>query len=348
MPNSYLKKLEQQMDDYFDDENRNKYIFTCPSKTFLMGEYGALKNGPALLVNTAPRFRMEFSQNHENENSVMPLWDERDPLYKYYVENEDALSDFAQDYMDPYEGKGGFGSSSAQWIFFYSFLNQFQKPLKYLFDKTQNVSQVIEKLSAEDFDFFMKMILKYRTYSEAKFPPSGYDLVSQMIGGITYINASKKALKKLEWSFKNLGFALIKNTEKVETHFHLKYIEDIDEKSITKAVEKGLLALETKNPEKFIESVKDNYKALMDQNFVGEQALAKIEKLQKAPGVLAAKGCGALGNDVFFAVINKKEEDQFKQWVLSEKQNLIATESDISTGLEVEADFSKEIISTLN
>ena len=119
------------MAEFLDSENRNKYIFSCPSKTFLMGEYGALKNAPALLVSTSPRFKMEFRQNIENEHSLVPFWEEGDPLLKFYMENEDALMDFHQEYEDPYDGKGGFGASSAQWVFFYSFIHQYQKPLKF-------------------------------------------------------------------------------------------------------------------------------------------------------------------------------------------------------------------------
>lgn len=31
---------------------------SAPSKTFLVGEYAVLRGGPALLLNTSPRFRL--------------------------------------------------------------------------------------------------------------------------------------------------------------------------------------------------------------------------------------------------------------------------------------------------
>lgn len=55
-----------------------------PSKTFLVGEYGALSKGPALLLNTLPLFQFQNGQ-----------------------------------FSDPHQQKGGFGASSAQWLCHY-------------------------------------------------------------------------------------------------------------------------------------------------------------------------------------------------------------------------------------
>jgi mevalonate kinase len=54
----------------------------CPSKTFLLGEYAVLNDGPAILLATEPYF--------EWENNI---------------------------FKDPYQKKGGFGASGAKFVF---------------------------------------------------------------------------------------------------------------------------------------------------------------------------------------------------------------------------------------
>jgi len=59
------------------------FRLSVPSKTFLIGEYVALEGGPALLLNTTPRFGLEV----QKDNKV---------------------------FRDPHRSRGGFGASGAE------------------------------------------------------------------------------------------------------------------------------------------------------------------------------------------------------------------------------------------
>ena len=70
------------------------FSLSVPSKTFFTGEYLALLDGPAIILNTKPRFENKFELNIEKEFYVNPIEDEENPLHKYWLENEDFLLDF--------------------------------------------------------------------------------------------------------------------------------------------------------------------------------------------------------------------------------------------------------------
>lgn len=312
------------------------FTLSVPSKTFFAGEYLALLDGPAILLNTKPRFENKFELNIEREFYVNPIENEEDPLHKYWMENEDFLLDFDYDFIDPYMGQGGFGASSAQWAAFYAFVNQYHASMGFFFDKTKNENDFAKNL---DFDFINTFLKKYRSFSENKFPPSGYDVISQWVGKVSYIDVKNKVVKKFDWPFDDLSFVLIKSSEKIATHSHLKDLSQIPEKELRACVAKTLKAFETKNQDLLIEGINDNFKALKKVKLVAPQALESIDKISKNENVLAVKGCGALGADVFCVLLKSENIPQFLSFCSSEGLNPISTENELSHGIEVKSDM---------
>ena len=49
--------------------NPDFFEISCPAKTFVLGEYGVLDGGPAVLINTEPRFRCLVSRASRAKNS---------------------------------------------------------------------------------------------------------------------------------------------------------------------------------------------------------------------------------------------------------------------------------------
>ncbi|MES2769782.1 MAG: hypothetical protein V4596_11615 [Bdellovibrionota bacterium] len=316
------------------------FDLSVPSKTFFTGEYLALLDGPAILLNTKPRFQNKFELNIEKEFYTNPIEDEEHPLHKYWMENEDFLLDFDYDFIDPYQGKGGFGASSAQWAAFYAFVNQYHPSMSYFFDKTKNENDFTKNI---DFDFVSTFLKKYRSISNAqtksKFPPSGYDVLSQWVGKVAYIDIQNKVIKRFDWPFDGLSFVLIKSQEKIATHEHLKDLNQIPEKGLRSCVAKTLKAFETKSQALLIEGIQENYEVLKSADLVAPQALKTLEKISKHEFVLAAKGCGALGADVFCALVKSENLPQFLSYGASENMRLVAAEDDLSHGIEVKTDF---------
>lgn len=325
------------------------FTVSVPSKTFFTGEYLALLDGPAILLNTSPRFENKFELNTEREFYVNPIEDEENPLHQYWMENEDFLLDFDYDFIDPFQGKGGFGASSAQWAAFYAFVNQYHKTMSYFFDKTKNENDFAKNA---DFDFIQSFLDKYRGLSNKgsknKFPPSGYDVISQWTGKVTYIDIKNKVLKKFDWPFNDLSFVLIKSAEKIPTHQHLKSLKQIPEEELRACVSKALKAFETKDQKLLIQSINENFKALKEAELVAPQALKNIEKIANYEHVLAVKGCGALGADVFCALIKTENLPQFISFGRAENLNMVASEKDLSHGIEIASDFNPSELDSAN
>jgi mevalonate kinase len=316
----------------------SSFNVSVPSKTFLTGEYLSLLDGPAILLNTQPRFHNKFELNTEKEYYYNAIEDETNPLHHYWNENEDFLADFDSKFMDPFYGKGGFGASSAHWATFYAFVNQYHPSMSLFFDKTKNENDFTKNI---DFTFVENFLKKYRSYSKSNFPPSGYDVISQWIGKVAYIDVQNKILKKFDWPFNGLSFVLIKSNEKIATHEHLKNLgkDQIPEKLLRECVAKNLKAFETKSQALLIEGIYDNFEILRDAKLVAPEALKTLDKLHNHEYVLAAKGCGALGADVFCVLIKTENLPQFVSYGASENMNLIADERSLSHGIEVTTDF---------
>jgi len=73
-----------------------------------------------------------------------------------------------------------------------------------------------------------------------------------------------------------------------------------------------------------IESINENFKALKKAKLVAPQALKTIEKLASHEDVLAVKGCGALGADVFCVLVKNEKLPQFISYGRSENLNMVA------------------------
>src|SRR5262249_128237 len=102
-----------------------KLQLTVPSKTYLVGEYLSLQGGPALLLNTAPRFKLTVNEKTAGDNhAFFPV---ESPAGKYLKKYQKFFKKFSLTFHDPYDGKGGFGASSAQFCLLAAFKNYYQK-----------------------------------------------------------------------------------------------------------------------------------------------------------------------------------------------------------------------------
>ncbi|WP_229776915.1 hypothetical protein, partial [Alicyclobacillus cellulosilyticus] len=83
-------------------------VWSIPAKTFLLGEYAVLANGPALILTTSPCFKISMVA----ESSLSGIHPES-PAGKYWTNCKQAKG---LSFYDPYHGLGGMGASSAQFI----------------------------------------------------------------------------------------------------------------------------------------------------------------------------------------------------------------------------------------
>jgi mevalonate kinase len=139
-----------------------------PSKTFMLGEYAALYDLPAIILNSSPYFVVEvigsfdnYSKDPSCRDSFSPSMDSADSSSNIHPAS--PAGRFLQDkaislkFTDPHQGSGGFGASSAQFVG------------AYLAAGYKDTAELLE------------LYYKY-AWSGLGLRPSGYDVLAQFAG----------------------------------------------------------------------------------------------------------------------------------------------------------------------
>ena len=268
--------------------------FFIPSKTFLVGEYLALKGGPAILALTNPTFSIDESK-HLHPDCMAA---------RYWFSKTQKKCDWGL--KDPYFGKGGLGASSAEFLLAYY-------QLEGHFDNHQHLYETY--LAFSDTSAVQK--------------PSGYDVIAQTAQGLSVVESLPLRCQSYTWPFAEMGLILIHTGKKLKTHAHLQQALDVSNwKKMANGCEKAIFGLEHQHVDAWIEGMRLFGECLAEAHFVASHTQQTLEIIKKEP-ILAAKGCGAMGSDVILVLVEK-----FRQHTLIEKwqqQNLdiLATDDDL-------------------
>lgn len=265
-----------------------------PSKTFLVGEYLALKGGPAILILTNPAFSIDDSQHLHPDCMAARYWFSKTQKKCHWG------------LKDPYLGKGGLGASSAEFLLAYY---QLEGP----FDNLQHLYET------------------YLTFSDirAAQKPSGYDVVAQTAQGLSVVESLPLRCQSYPWPFTELGFILIHSGKKLKTHAHLEQALVISNwKKMAMASEKAVFALEHQHADAWIEGVSLYGDSLAEAGFVAPHTQLMLESIKKEP-ILTAKGCGAMGSDVILVLMEKcKQLALIEKWQ-QQDLDILATDADL-------------------
>lgn len=248
-----------------------------PAKTFLVGEYAVLDPRGQALVLT-----------HEPCFEVRPAITKKrfhpeSPAGLYQSRHARAQSQF--EFLDPFAGLGGFGASTAE------FLAVQEKPW-----------------SKETF-------LEYRELTGGR--PSGADLGAQMLEGIVLSEPGRAEFTSYDWPFEEMSLLWFRTQGKVKTHEHLNALKEANLSVLADLSEKCIEAFLAHMPEPFLENVNAFAGALNQMNLQNEGATLLRARFMKTRGVLAAKGCGALGADVFLVLCEKAAKRQIQSEIES-------------------------------
>jgi mevalonate kinase len=256
-----------------------------PGKTFLVGEYAVLVGGRALGVATEPYFQTEFDDQHMtsvHENSAAGLLLKSIGLTK--MEINSVVSSY---------GVGGFGQSTAEFIatwFHNHTIRDSDVPtfLKNIFNQYRDLFDIHPDLQ--------------------KIKPSGADLITQLMGKITYFDPEVIHSKSLNWAFPEIDFDIISTGVKVATHEHLATLDLKSLEPLCDLSENVLSAYLSINQEQFLDSMNEWSLKLIDLGLQHNHSLDLKQLLEKCPEVMLAKPNGALGADtitVFYKSANK-------------------------------------------
>lgn len=286
---------------------RENKVF-LPGKVFLFGEYSVLHSGPAILATHPPFFTLEASDTEprSQKNPFPPA----SPAGQLWDSDRDFFSSYHFDFQDPYKGAGGFGRSSAEF------------GALFLFRAEKNQCGLSRASAAwEARDTFRNL-----TISEGA-KPSGVDLLAQVVhrprGKLLSVDPGQKTLQDLSGLPKDLALFLVHSGRKQPTHTHLASLNPLSAAAlstldgITRAAERLLHGRESfgvdslERAQSLGELLSAYGDSLASIGLAAESTSQDIKKIRKLTGVLGAKGCGALGVDVYAIAVYRSDTQRF-------------------------------------
>ncbi|MFA6303793.1 MAG: hypothetical protein WC627_11785 [Legionella sp.] len=274
-----------------------------PAKTFLVGEYAAVAGASALILTTTPYFELALTSapglaGIHNASPAGCFWQDQNL--------EQGLV-----WSDPYQGIGGMGASSAQFLGAY-------------------LAACSIKSTAPILDDLLTSYYHY-AWSGLGLRPSAYDLIAQAQGACVFINKQQELITTYSWPFTDLSFLLIHSGTKLATHDHLKETNlpnKINE--LSEISESALQAIEAVNSALLIDAVNNYHQKLLELAKVAPHSVQLIEQLKSSPHVLAIKGCGAMGADVLLVLCKKQNKLALIKELGTINLRLLATEEQLS------------------
>lgn len=294
---------------------------TVPSKTFLLGEYLALYGGEVLIVTTQSKFSMQVSKAITPKISGIGA---NSPAQRFINQCFTALQPLQIVFKDPYQGRGGLGASSAQYLLSYA-LHHYLTQKNLLSPLTHNIGDLISC---------------YQSHNEENLilPPSGADLIAQLMGQICYYHKKTGQFKTYNWPFTELGFYLLKTNFKIATYKHLQTLKSFPHQPFEICMKAAMDAFKDSDAKKFSAKVNDYAQLLEDEGFVTNSTSRLLNTIRSKSGVIAAKGCGAMGADVILVLCKNKCRHIVTTWASEHGLTLIGDESEVAqSGLDIEA-----------
>ena len=289
----------------------NPVEISCPAKTFILGEYGVLDGGPAILINTAPRFQCAFSKN--TQATALPSFPKKSPVSQWVLSHREDFKGLSLKWTDPFEGKGGMGFSSAQFNMLYTYSLM-----------CQGLS--LDQISPQKL---------WRVYREMEFEgwvPSGADVVSQWVGGVCLFQQNPLRVRTLTLSLPSIECLIARTGQRLNTHEHLKNLKLKDVSELKDLANEGVKAFEHHDEDTFLKIVNNYGLALGAQGFVTESTKRVLEDLKGVPEIKAVKGCGAMGAEVIIVFYKSEDEKNLKEKLSS--LEILADSSQITYGAE--------------
>lgn len=246
-----------------------------PSKTFLLGEYAVLQGGPAMLVTHGPQFESDVQAK-----SPKPAFVSTAPAG--LLAKKLGVDTHRIQFTDPFAAQGGFGRSSAEFLA--------------VLASSKNKSGFTEKECWEARDLYISLAAG-----------SGVDVLVQAFGCgegpmLVGVDIRGKKLNPLPMPTLGVQLTLLHTGKKLPTHEHLKKAQPPDVESLAPIVIAGEAALKQKDKQKFAQALLDYGKVLAGAGLQADHSRDAVLGAMALPGVLAAKGCGAMGADVIAVV----------------------------------------------
>jgi hypothetical protein len=230
-----------------------------------------LKGGPGLMLGHGPYFRAELNPgvglSPFHPESPAGLWLKQHPFAGQI------------EFHDPHRGAGGFGGSGAEFLTAW-------------FAGRALPSTWEERARAA-----------HEAWESARiFPGSGSDILTQAFGVnfdqpfLVGLETTTGSVDKIELRL-GLTLSLFHTGRKLNTHGHIRDLPILPLDELSSHVMSAEDAIESRDAEGFAEAMNKFGHTLANLGLLAPHSAIALANLPKA-GVLAAKGCGAMGADV--------------------------------------------------
>jgi mevalonate kinase len=277
-------------------------ICRIPGKTFILGEYAVLNSAPAMVFCHAPYF--EFFIRDQIERGYVRWADFFHPDSPAGIISSQMNLNSQNLFIrcDHQYGHGGFGLSTAEFLVAYQ------------------VAQMVSKISSQSGSFAdhipvevdHKQLLNayWQVFdSRDKKRPSGADLQAQSYGGFCYIDQKNGILHSSPWPFDDVRVMVVPTGNKLKTHEHLNQLESIDFSPLVVLANQINNVLMQGKSSEFVRLVNEYGLALSELGLLCAPSQKMIAELRNLSGVLALKGCGAMGADSLLMVVSSQKKD---------------------------------------
>ncbi len=296
-----------------------------PYKTFILGEYAILNGGLCLGAATEPFFEMKFFKKNNSDHYLSgdaPIFHPDSPAGKFLLKNFAIFKNVDFEFLDPL-GIGGFGASTAQYLSLLIF--------RECIWKKRNLSELTQPSSLQ------KIVDEYRALAvqDGARVPSGADLVVQLVGGLSWIDTNNWQVQKLNWPWAQASGFFVSTGHKLATHLHLQHLSQFNTKELFQILEQSESAMKTNDFAHWLDSINNYASALSSMGLVTTETDLLLTQIGEWSGVLAAKGCGALGADVVFCVVQNEYQEEFVDLAERNELRIVATTENFSAGLQI-------------
>lgn len=273
------------MSDQFD------LVFEIPSKTFIIGEYLAINGTASMIAATEPAFFIKTIKDktfgfHEDSPAGR-------------LKKELGPKNVGFSVLDPHDGRGGFGRSTAEYLAVYLYQSVVNE------EGGDRTTQLLNSLG----DF----IPQYQSYSGIDYKPSGADLVAQICGGLCWYDGMNYLAEKLIWPFPGYDIFIFHTGKKLATHEHLKDLKPNNLRELIPILLAARTSFDQQNLKVFCESLNYYYDILGELGLSDARVRESVLELRRQPQVLAAKGCGAMGMDTVIVVGQTSDAAKIKE-----------------------------------
>lgn len=287
----------------------NVIEISCPAKTFIIGEYAVLDGGSAILLNTAPRFTCRIQKGPEKSSLKI---NENSPAGQWMKKNPQDFQSVQLDWINNYNNKGGLGFSSAQFNILYAYSSILR-------------SGAIDQIKPQD------IWRDYRRLNFEGFLPSGADVITQWIGGVSIFEQDPLSVETLTSSLPDLKCFVLRTGDYFETYQYLKNFKLADVSDLKKIAQLGVQAIKQRDELAFVSALNDYKKALKAKNYVSARCEEILNKIENIKAIKASKGCGAMGAETLIVFYNKQDEEEVKKEISF--LECVATASEITYGV---------------